>query len=75
MNPRRLRHFLLIPAAAIAMVCLNSCCCPCNSEARLMEDFWVSSERQVEWLQHQRVMSPSNALAEDAIDFLHGSEK
>ena len=67
-----LRLFLLLPAAAmIAMVFLNSCCCPCDSKAALMEDFWVSPERQIEWLQQLR-MTEGIYVPDETVDYDQG---
>jgi hypothetical protein len=68
-----LRLFLL-PTAATAMVSLNSCCCPCETKAQLLEDFWVSPERQVEWLQQQRTMD-SGYVPVGNIDYPYGVSK
>lgn len=75
MKLRSLRLFLL-PLAATVMVCLNSCCCPWESKAELLEDFWVSPEQQVQWLEKQRAMS-GQATAYDASynDPAYGSTK
>ena len=52
----------------IAMVSMNSCCCPCNTSAALMEDFLVSPERQIEWLQQRRTME-GNYVPDENMDY------
>lgn len=49
-----------ISLAGIPLIGFSGCCCPCNTRAQLLEDFWVGPEEQIQWLQQQRAASSSS---------------
>ena len=70
MKNRHLRY-CIFSLLAFSMVCLNSCCCPCESKARLLEDFWVGPEERIQWLQHQRAASADHDSGWESYELDH----